>query len=108
MSPLSPSGGIALIEHQVDNRQDRFKPLGQITRSRNLERDRGVADLRLRAHQALSQCRGSREERTGDLLRRQTANLPESERDLHLAVDGRVATGEDEPEAVILNLTRRP
>ena len=61
-------------------REDRLEALGQFLCGRDLERDPGVPDLGLPADEALGHRRGRREERAGDLLGREPADLPERER----------------------------
>src|SRR5688572_13521869 len=77
--------------------------LGEVLRRRDLIRDAGIADLRLRAHDALSDCRGAGEKRMRDLLGRQPADLAQRKRDLRVGHQRGMATGEDEAELVVFD-----
>ena len=104
---LARGGGVALVEHEVDHREHGFEPLWQFLRVGDLERDPGVADLRLAPDDPLRHGRGSGQEGGSDLIGREAAHLAEGERDLDFRIDGRVAAGEDEPQPVVLDLLAR-
>ena len=96
-------GGVPLVEHEVDHLQHRVQPLRQFGRRRHLVGDAGVADLGLGAHDALGQ-RGRRgQEGARDLLGRETADLPQRQRDARFRRQGGVAAGEDQPQPVVLD-----
>ena len=95
--------GVALVEHEIDDAQHGVEPLRQLGPRRNLIGNARVADLGLRAHDALRQCRRRREKRLGNLLRRQTADLAQRERDLRIGGQRRMATREDQAKAVVFD-----
>ena len=64
---VARGGGIALVEDQVQDAQDAVEALRQELGRRDPVRDPGVADLLLRADQALRQRGLGHEERAGDL-----------------------------------------
>ena len=96
-------GAVAGVEDEVDRREHRPQPFGEKMLGRHTQRDARNADLPLRAHESLSECRLRHQERTRDLRRRQAAD--EAERQCHLRVGGqrRVAAGEDQLEAPVGN-----
>jgi len=80
------------------------QPLVKLRQRRNLVGNARVADLVLRADDALRE-RGRRcEKRAGDLLRREPADFAQRERDLRIGGERRVTTGEDESEAIVFDL----
>ncbi len=92
---------VALIEHEVDHVQYCGETLGQVGARWYFVRNPRVPDLGLRAHNALRQRRGGREERGGDLLGRQTAHLAQRHPHLCVRIDARVAAGEDQTQPVV-------
>ena len=92
---------VALVEHEVEDREHRPEPLGQQVVGRDAERDAGAADLPLRAHEPLRHRRLRDEERVRDLGRREAADLAQRQRDAALGGERRVAAREDEREAVV-------
>ncbi len=78
-------GGVALVEDEVDDRQDRTEAVGQLGLVGYPVRDPGVADLALGPHQALGHGRLGDEEGPGDVGGLQAAQQPEGERHLRLA-----------------------
>ena len=97
-------GGIALVEDEVDDAQHRVEPLRELLRAGHLVGDARVADLRLRAHDALREGGRGRQEGVRDLLGLQPAHLAQRERHLRVGRERRVAAGEDEPQAVVLDV----
>ena len=70
---------------------------------RYAQRDPGVADLPLRAHETLRERRLRDEERTRDLGRLEAADEAQRQRDLRLRRERRVAAGEDQLEPLVGN-----
>ena len=96
---------MTLGEDEVDHPQDIGEPGGERISWWDLERDRGLADLALGAHQALRHGRLRHQERRSDLGSGETADRPERQRDTHTDVECRVTAHEDEAQLVI---PRRP
>lgn len=78
-----------------------FRQLGP---SRYLIGNARRADLRLRAHDALSQGGGGAEVGARDLFRREPAQLAQRERHLRVRRQGRMTAGEDQSQPVVLDL----
>ena len=66
---------VSFVEHEVDDAQHRVEPRRQLGRRRHLIRNARVADLRLRAHDALGEGGRRRQERPRDLLGGETRRL---------------------------------
>ena len=96
-----PATVVALVEDQVDHRQHRAQTVGQQVRRRDPERDRGVLDLALGAHQPLGHRRLRHQERARDLLGRQASQRAQRERHLRIGRERRVAAGEDQLQAFV-------
>ena len=82
--------------------EDGIERAGQFVARRDLIGNAGVADLRLGADDALRDGAWSREIGVRDLLGRQAADLAQRERDLGIGGQRRMAAGEDEPKAIVL------
>ena len=96
-------GRVAFVEHQVDDAQHRIEALRQLVGFRHLVGNARVADLALRADDALGERRRAGEERLGDLLGRQAAHLAQRQRDLRVDRERRVTAREDEAQAIVLD-----
>ncbi len=94
--------GVALVEDEIDDGGHRLEPLAQELGHRHLVGDAGVADLRLGPDQALGQRRRRHQERARDLLGGQSAQRAQGKADLRLHGQRRVAAGEDEAQAIVL------
>ena len=93
---------VALVEDQVERpRAPPSSRSGSSLGVRHLVRDPRVADLALRADEALRHRRLGDQEGAGDLRRRQAAERAQGERDPRLRRERRVAAGEDQPQAVV-------
>ena len=101
---VRPRGEVALVEDQVQRRQHRGQPLGQLLGRGHLVGDVGVADLRLGPDQPLRHRRLGGEEGAGDLGRGEAAERAQGQRDARLRPQRRVAAGEDQPQAVVGHL----
>ena len=99
-------GGVALVEQEVQHRQDGGGPVDQEVGRRDAKGDAGVADLALGPDQPLGHRGLGNEEGPGDLRRRHAGEGPQRER--HLRVEGqrRVTTGVHEAEAVVGHVVR--
>ena len=98
--------GIAFVEHQVDDAEHRLQPLGQELARRHLVRNPGVEDLALGAHQPLRRGRLRLEKGARDLPRRQAAERSQRQRHLRRLGDRRVAAGEHQAQAIVLDARR--
>ena len=92
---------VAGVEDEVDDAEHRDQPVGKDVVARHAERDAGVADLALRAHEPLRHRRFGHEERARDLVRLESAERPQRERDLRLDPERRVAAREHEAQALV-------
>jgi len=92
---------VAFVKDQIDHRLHRSPPLGQGVVRRHLEGDARVVDLALRSHQPLRQGGFGHEKRARDFAGRQAAERAQSQRDLRLAIERRVAAGEYQPQPVV-------
>ena len=92
---------VALVEHEVEDAEDRVEPLGQEVVGRDAVGDRRVADLPLRPHEPLGERDFGDEEGPGDLGGGEPAERPQGEGDLGLHRESRMAAGEDEAESVV-------
>ena len=95
------AAGVALVEDEVDHREDGDQPVGQQVRRRHAERDACRLDLRLRAHEPLRHRRVRQEERARDLLGRQAAERAQRQRHLRVERERRVAAGEEQLEPLV-------
>ena len=100
---LARRSRVAFVEHEIDHRQDRVEPLGQIGQRRDDVRNPRVADLGFAADDALGDRRGCGQKGTGDRFGREAADFPQREGDLRAGGECRVAAGEDQPQLVILD-----
>ncbi len=94
-------GRVALVERQVQHGQHRGRSVRELMGGRHPVGDAGVADLALGPHQPLGHRRLRHQECPGDLGGGETAEGAQGEGDLRLEGEGRVAAGEDQPEAVV-------
>jgi hypothetical protein len=83
--------------------QDARETFRQIPADRHLIRNFGSLDLGLGPYDALGQRGWRREERPGDLLRREAADFSQREGNLGIGWQGRVTAGEDQPETIVLH-----
>ena len=101
--PAARGRRVALVEDQVNHREDRRDSVGQVGPGGYAVGDPRVPDLAFRPDQPLSHRRLGDEERAGDLRGAQAAEQPERQRDLRLPRERGVAAGEDQPQPVILH-----
>jgi hypothetical protein len=94
-------GRVALVEDEVDHGEHRAQARREVARVRHPVRDPGVADLALRARQALAHRRLGHAERARDVGRPEPAEQPQRERHLRRRAEGRVAAGEDQPQPLV-------
>jgi hypothetical protein len=94
-------GRVAFIEDQVDDRLHRLQPLMQQIRRGNFIRNVRVANLLLRANQALRQRRLGRQKRPCDFRSCQSAERPQRQRHLRLAIQRGMATGENQAQPIV-------
>ena len=95
---------MALVEHQVQHRQHPGGAFRQQMRGRYPIGDPGGRDLRLGAGQALGHRRLGHQERLGDLGGAEPGEAPQRQGHPALQREGRVTAGEDQPQAVVLDL----
>ena len=93
--------GIPFIEDQIDDVQDGVEPRGQLLARGHLIRDAGVANLRLRPDDALSDGWRVHEKRPPNFLRRQRAHFAERQRDLRVQRQRGMAAREDQPQPIV-------
>jgi hypothetical protein len=97
-----PTGGqVALVEEQVDHRENLAEAVADLVGGRDPVRDPRLADLAFGAGDALTDGGLRNEERSGDLGGGQPAHHPQRERDLPRAREGGVTAGEDQPQPVV-------
>ena len=101
---FAAGGRVALVENQVDHRQHGVQPRGHVVRVGHGERNAGLADLALGTHEALGHRGGWHHKRARDLVRFKATQRAERERDLGFVGEGRVAAGEDQPQAIVGDL----
>ena len=94
-------GDVALVEHEVHDREHRREPVGELVVLGHAVGDVGGLDLLLGPHDALGHGRLGHEEGPGDLGGLQPGDQPQREGHLHLGGEGGVAAGEDEAELVV-------
>ena len=92
---------VARVEDQVHDRQHRCEAVGQQVGRRHPEGDARIADLALRAHQALCHRRLGYEEGARDLGSGEAGERAQRERDLRVHRERRVAAREDQLEAFV-------
>jgi hypothetical protein len=92
---------VALVEDEVEHGEDRIQPLGQEVLRRDAEGDASVADLALRADEALAHGGFRYEEGTGDLGRGQAGYRAQGQGHLGVSCEGRVAASEDQTESLV-------
>ena len=102
------AGEITFVEHQVDHLQHRLQTLRQLVASRHFIGDVRIADLVLRPHDALGDGAGRGEEGAGDFLGSQVTDFAQGQCHLSLDRQGRVAAGEDQAQAVVLQMLAIP
>ena len=96
-------GRIAFVEHQIDYGQHGVQPLRQVVRLGHDIRNAGGANFALGAYQPLRHGGRRHQKRPRNLLRLQAAQRAEGQRYLRLRSQRRVATGEDQPKAIVGN-----
>ena len=92
---------VPLVEREVEDAEDRAEPLGEEVVRRHAERDAGLADLALRAHEPLRERRLGNEERARDLRRGQARDHAQRQGDADVGRKRRVAAGEDQLQALV-------
>ncbi len=82
----------------------RVQPLRQLLRRRHLVGNRCLSNLCLGAHDALGERCRRNQKCPGNLFRGQAADFAQSERNLSFRRQSGMAAGEDQTEAIVLNL----
>src|SRR6516162_7579406 len=95
---------IALVKDEIDDLKHRVQPLRQFLRRRHLVWNRRLSNLCLGAYDALGERRWRHEKCSGDLFRGQAADFAKGERNLSLRRQSGMAAGEDQTEAIVLDL----
>jgi len=92
---------VACVEDEIDDAEHRVQPLGEDLVRRDAERNAGVADLPLRAHEPLRHRRLGHEEGASDLSCVEPAERAQRERDPRLQAERGVAAREHEAEPLV-------
>ena len=87
--------------------QDGIETTGKLLARGDLIRDARIANLGLRANDSLSNGAWRREVRVRDLFSCQAAHFAQRQRDLGIGRKCRVATRENEPEAIVITYVVR-
>jgi hypothetical protein len=95
--------GPAFGECRIDRLEHRFQPLGELRPLGHAERDAGLADARLRAHEALAHgCRRD-QERRGNARRVEAEHGLKDQRRTHRTIDRRMRAGEHQSQPLVRN-----
>jgi hypothetical protein len=94
----------AFIEDEVDDLQHRGEPRRTVCAARHLEAQSGISDRLFRADDALGDGHLARQESTGDLVRRQTADDTQRERGAGVGRKHGVAGCEDEAQQLVAKI----
>src|SRR5208282_2925742 len=95
---------VALVKDEIDDLKHRVQPLRQFLRRRHLVWNWRLSNLCLGAYDALGERRRRHEKCAGDLFRGQAADFAKGERNLSLRRQSGMAAGEDQTEAIVLDL----
>ncbi len=95
--------GPALRVDGVDRLQHGIKSRGELVALRHAERNPGLPDPVLRAHQALAHGRWGDQERRGDRRGVEAEHRLQHQRRAHAGVDRRMRAGEHQPQALVGN-----
>src|SRR5439155_20775186 len=98
------SRGVALVEDQIDNLEDRAKARHALGAARDLEPNVRLVEGPLRADDALSDARDRDEEPPCDLLGGQAAEDPQGKGDARVLRQDRMARHEDETEEIVADV----
>ena len=96
---------MTFVEDEVDDGEHRSESVGQVGVVRYPVRDVGGPDLALGAHEALGHRRLGDQQGPGDLRGLQPGDEPQCQCDLRLGTERRVATREDQSQAVVVHGT---
>ena len=102
--PLSSRGRIPFVENEVDDRQHGVESLGDLACLGDGIRNSRLADFALGPHEPLCHRGRGHEKGPGNLVRFEPAECPKRESNLRLRRQRRVATGKDQPKALVGNL----
>ncbi len=103
-SRIDPSGVLPpAAVGGIDRAEDRLEPLRKLMRLGDLERDTGVANLRLRPHQALRHGRRRHKEGSRDLGRVEPQHRLQHERRMHVRIDRRMRADEQHLQPLVGN-----
>ena len=92
---------VALVEDQIDDREDARQPVRQQMVGGHAERNPRLLDLPLGPNEPLGHRRLGHEEGPRDLVGLKPAERPERERNLRIQVQRRMRAGEDQLEALV-------
>ncbi len=104
---LARGGGIALVEHQVDDFEHRGQPSGELAAPRDLEGHVRVAERAFGAHDALRDGGLGDQEGARDFFRGQSRQQPQRERGSCFGGQQRMAGDEHQPQQIIADLVVR-
>ncbi len=105
---VAGSRGVPLVEDQVDDGENGVEALRQDVVRRHAVGNPGFADLLFGPHEPLRHRRRGEQKGAPDLLRRESAERFQGQRDLRFRSERRMAAREDEPQAVVRDRALRP
>jgi hypothetical protein len=105
---VSRRGRIALVEHEVDDLEDRWKPGASLFTAWKLERYEGVGERPLCAHDSLSDRWLGHKEGSRDLVGGQAAQRSEGERGSRLSRQDGMTRREDEAQEIVADVVVDP
>ena len=101
---VAGGGGVALVEDQIDDFEDRREASSAVGAARDLERDVGVGECALGPHDALGDGRLRNEEGARDLLGGQTSQQTERESDAALGREHGMTGREHQAQEIVSDI----
>jgi len=97
-------GGVALVEHEIDDFTHRYEAVAALGSCRDFEGDAGFGERTLRSHDPLRDRRLGGQERTRDLVGGEAAEQTQRQRDSRLARQHGMTRDEHQPQQVIADV----